>query len=150
MNSNIRAIALSFVLFMTTAFAFAQSEALRPMQVTPDQLKWTPNPGGSMNAVLVGDSAKAGLYASRTKFSSGYRVEPHSHPNEKIVMVLSGTVWVGYGEQFDESKMKAMPAGSVWTEPPNQPHFAWAKEGEVILHVVGNGPTGTNPVRPRQ
>ena len=150
MNTFTRGIALGFLLSMTAGFAFAQSEPLRPMQITPDELRWTPNPGGSMNAVLVGSSAKSGMYAGRTKFPPGLRIEPHSHPNEKIVMVLSGTVWVGYGEQFDESKMKAMPAGSVWTEPPNQPHFAWAKDGEVILHVVGNGPTGTNPVRPKQ
>lgn len=85
----------------------------------------------------------------RSKFPPGLRVEPHFHPDERIVTVLAGTVYVGYGEQFDESKMKALPAGSVWTEPANQPHFTWAKDGEALIQVVGNGPSGVIPVRPK-
>jgi hypothetical protein len=39
--------------------------------------------------------------------------------------------------------MKALPAGSVFTEPVQQPHFVWAKEGEVVIQVVGHGPSST-------
>lgn len=28
----------------------------------------------------------------------------------------------------------------------NQPHFVWAKDGEVIIRVIGNGPSGVIPV----
>jgi hypothetical protein len=52
----------------------------------------------------------------------------------------------GYGERFDERKMRTMPAGSVWTEPALQPHYAWAKNGEAIVEVVGIGPSGVTPL----
>ncbi len=65
-------------------------------------------------------------------------------------MVISGTLLVGYGEQFDESKMKALSPGSIWTEPANQPHFVWAKDGEVVIQITGNGPSGTTLVQPKR
>jgi quercetin dioxygenase-like cupin family protein len=151
MNTSVRVTALALVLFIAAAFAFAQGESLRPAQLIPDELTWTPGPAGrALVAKVAGDSTKAGMYAIRVKFLPGFRVEPHFHPDDRIVTVLSGTVHMGYGEQFDESKMRALPAGSVWTEPANQPHFAWAKDGEVVLQVIGNGPSSTTPVRPRQ
>jgi quercetin dioxygenase-like cupin family protein len=71
---------------------------------------------------------------------------PHYHPDERIIVVVSGTVYFGYGEQFDESKMKPLPAGSSWTEPAKQAHFAWAKDGEAIIQVIDNGPTGNTSI----
>ena len=73
----------------------------------------------------------------------------YRHPDERIGMVISGTLLVGYGEQFDESKMKALSPGSIWTEPANQPHFVWAKDGEVVIQITGNGPSGTTVVQPK-
>ena len=43
--------------------------------------------------------------------------------------------------------MKALPAGSVWTEAANQPHFIWAKDGDVVVQIVGNGPSVLTPVQ---
>ena len=44
--------------------------------------------------------------------------------------------------------MKALPAGSIWTEPAKQPHFVWAKDGEAIIQVIGgNGPSAVFPVQ---
>lgn len=77
------------------------------------------------------------------RFPAGFRNPPHSHPDERIVTILSGTLLVGYGEQFDESRMKVLPAGSMFTEPAQQPHFAWARDGEVVGQVVGHGPSAT-------
>jgi len=48
---------------------------------------------------------------------------------------MSGTLYVGFGEVFDESAMKALPTGSIWTEPARQPHFVFAKDGEGCLPV---------------
>ena len=50
------------------------------------------------------------------------------------------------GEQWDESKLKAYPAGTLYSEPARSPHYAWAKDGEVILQVTAIGPTGSVPV----
>lgn len=133
-------------LCLASVAAVAHGEPLRPVQLLPGELTWTADPRGYQQAEIVGDPTKPGMYLLRVKFPSGLRIEPHFHPDERIVTVLSGTVHVGYGEQFDEGSMRAIPAGGVWTEPARQPHFAWAKHGEVVLEVVGNGPSGTTPV----
>ena len=134
------ACATALALFMTAA---AQADPLQPARVTPDELRWTLAPTGAQHAILAGDPRKAGVYVYHARFPAGFRNPPHFHPDERIVTILSGTLLVGYGEQFDESKMKALPAGSVFTEPVQQPHFVWAKEGEVVIQVVGHGPSST-------
>ena len=48
---------------------------------------------------------------------------------------MSGTLYMGYGDRFDESTMTALPAGSIWTEPAKQTHFVWAKDGEAVIQV---------------
>ena len=136
--------ATALALFITAAAA--QADQLQPARVTPDELTWKPTPTGNQQAMLAGDPQKAGVYAYRTRFPAGFRNQPHFHPDERIVTILSGTLLVGYGEQFDESKMKALPAGSVFTEPSKQPHFVWAKDGEVVIQVIGHGPSATTPV----
>ena len=46
------------------------------------------------------------------------------------------------GATWDESKFKAYPAGTFYSEPPKAPHFTWAKDGEVIIQITGVGPSG--------
>jgi len=138
----------AFVLFVTTAFA--QSEPLQAARLTPDELKWAPTSTGNQQAKIAGDPQKAGMYAYRTRFPANFRNKPHFHPDERIVTIISGTLYVGYGEQMDDSKMKALPAGSIFTEPAKQPHFVWAKDGEVIIQVVGHGPSASTQVQSKQ
>jgi hypothetical protein len=65
------------------------------------------------------------------------------HPDEvRTVVVLSGTLYFGSGDKWDESKFKAYPAGTLYSEPPRAPHFTWAKDGEVIIQITGIGPSG--------
>jgi uncharacterized RmlC-like cupin family protein len=52
------------------------------------------------------------------------RIAAHSHRDDRIATVISGTWHIGYGDRFDEAKLKALPPGSFYTEPPSQNHFA--------------------------
>lgn len=144
--ANCRTVALAcLVLFTTTAYA--QGQPLRPGRIVPDELVWTTSPRGFQTAKIVGDSKKAGTYVVRVLFPAGLHTQPHFHPDDRVVTVLSGTMYFGYGDQFDETKMKALPAGSVWTEPANQPHFSWAKDGEAVIETIGTGPSGTTNIQ---
>jgi ChrR Cupin-like domain len=134
------ACATALALFIAAA---AQADPLQPARVTPDELTWKSIPTGAQHAILAGDPRKAGVYVYHARFPAGFRNPPHFHSDERIVTILSGTLLVGYGEQFDESTMKALPAGSMFTEPAKQPHFAWARDGEVVIQVVGHGPSAT-------
>ena len=102
-----------------------------------------PLSGPPQTAVLYGDPTKPGLFVSRVKFSPGWKDPPHWHPDEaRTVAVLSGTLYFGRGEAWDESQLKAYPAGTFYSEPPKAPHFSWAKDGEVVIQITGIGPSG--------
>lgn len=140
---------LSLALLLLSAAAtnaVAQAGRLKLVEVLPAQLVFAKTPNGTLQAPVVGDATKPGLYAIRVRIPAGTRVLPHFHPDDRIVVVLGGTLYVGFGEKFDESSMKTMPPGSVFTEPARQVHSTWAKDAGVVLHVVGNGPTGTTQV----
>ena len=121
----------------------ARTEPIAATRLAPDEIKWEGDPSGVQRAQLVGDEKKPGMYTYRVRFPAYHKVQPHFHPDERVVTVISGTLYVGFGEVFDESAMKALPTGSIWTEPARQPHFVFAKDGEVVFQVVGaNGPSG--------
>ena len=123
----------------------AHAQSTEPVVKLPNDIEFKAPVGpGSWHAIVYGDPTKPGVYVMRNKFPSGFKVMPHWHPDEwRTVVVLSGTLYFGVGEQWDDSKLKAYPAGTFYSEPPKTPHYAWAKDGEVILQVTGMGPTGT-------
>jgi quercetin dioxygenase-like cupin family protein len=139
--------ALLFVILL--AAPPAQAENLEPGIVRPpDELQYKGLAGTPQYAVLYGDASKPELYVMRVKFTPGVKVMPHSHPEAvRIVTVMSGTFYYAFGDKFDESKLQRMPAGTMFTEPARVPHFAWAKDGEVILQLTAIGPTGTFDVK---
>jgi len=102
-----------------------------------------PLEGPPQTVVLFGDPSKPGLFVSRVRFSPGWKDPPHWHPDPaRTVVVLSGTFYFGPGDTWDETNMKAYPAGTFYSEPPKAPHFTWAKDGEVIIQITGIGPSG--------
>ena len=132
------------------AGAYAQST--EPVVKFPNDLEFkAPLSAGPQVAILYGDPTKAGVFVTRSKFAPGLKVMPHSHPDEwRTVVVLSGTLYFGVGEQWDESKLKPYPAGTFFSEPSKTPHYGWAKDGEVIIQVTGMGPSGTTPIAQKQ
>ena len=138
MTTLMRWIAVTLTL---TSVAFTQS--LEPVRLAPEDLKWAGTPDGVSVVVIAGDNETPGLYAYRVRFPAGFRNEAHFHPDDRLITVMAGTLHMGYGNQFDEDAMRSLPTGSVWTEPGDQAHFVWAQNGEVIIQVVGVGPSGT-------
>src|SRR6266567_1391967 len=97
---------------------------------------------------LVGNPSKPGPYTLRLKFPAGYKLAPHAHPDDREVTILSGTWYLGYGEQFDKAALKALPAGRFYTEPANVAHFVEVREEPVMIQVSGTGPSGRKFVNP--
>ena len=124
------------------AFGFIQSNSLKPKMVLPSEVKWVKT-GEMETAVLEGNPKQEGLYVMRVKIPANTKLLPHWHPEDRTVVILSGTFYYNYGEKFDESKMKEISTGTFFTEPSKQPHYACTKNSEVVLHVTGWGPTGT-------
>ena len=57
---------------------------------------------------------------------------------------------MGYGETMDDASMKVLPVGSIFTEPSKQPLYVGARDGDVIIQVIGTGPSATTQVQPKQ
>jgi quercetin dioxygenase-like cupin family protein len=77
---------------------------------------------GTESADIIGDASKPGPYVQRLKFPPNFTVQAHTHPEERHYTVISGTWYVGWGNKFDETKLKALPLGSFYTEPANVSH----------------------------
>ncbi len=140
------AVAISLVAWGAIAAEDLPEGALR---ITTDELIWKPGrvPGHEI-AVLIGDSTKPGPYVERVKFPANSISQAHSHPEARAYTIISGTWYVGYGEKFDAAKLKALPAGSFYTEPANVSHFSQIKEDGVVVQITGSGPTATRFVDP--
>jgi len=108
----------------------------------PDQLPWGPvNAAGAQTAVVVGDPAKPGFYMVYNRWTKGNHFSrPHFHPNDRYIVVLQGTWWVGSGPKFDPANTTAMPAGSFVTHFAKQVHWDGAKDEDTILLIMGEGP----------
>jgi hypothetical protein len=149
MTKPIRRLVHLSALALVAGATLAQVDAFAPVRLAPEELTWTKRDNGTFRAGVAGDDQRPGMYSYRARFPANHRVEPHFHPDNRTVVVISGTLYVGFGERFDEREMKALPAGSTWTEPMRQPHFAWAKDGEVAIQIVGVGPSASTPVARR-
>lgn len=93
--------------------------------------------------VLKGDPTKPGLYTIMLRIPANTRIAAHTHPDDRVATVISGTWYLGYGKTFDAGALKALPPGSFYTEPPSDPHFAETRDSPVVLQITGYGPTGT-------
>ena len=137
---------------LTVAALAAAQPSVAQNAFTPHQVKFGPAPPflppGAQLAVLEGDPmASSGDFTIRLKMPDGYKVAPHTDPHGENVTVISGTLKVGMGDQFDASKMTAFNAGSFTYIDPSMRHYRgfrgdcnpnpWHVAGEVQLHPPG-------------
>ncbi len=148
---------MSRTTFVTALIATVLASGVQPMQaqgvqsVRPDEIKWTQHPAlptGAMRAVVYGDPTKAGLYVTRLRSPAGLKVMPHTHPEDRIYTVLSGTLYIGYGDAFDEAKLQAYPKGSVIYLPAKLSHFQYARSDGYEIQISGIGPTDLTFLNP--
>ena len=129
--------------------------AVLPTEVAAPELRLTPEdiikqataprePGKQV--LFNGDPSKPGLYSTLVNFAPHRGSKPHRHRDNRVGYVVSGTLWVGYGEQYDPASMKPLPPGSYYTEPAGVAHYTEARDEAVVAVVTGYGPTTMAPV----
>ncbi len=106
--------------------------------------------GGIETVILKGNPNQAGVYTIMLRLPAHTRIAAHSHRDDRVATVISGAWHIGYGDSFDESKLKALPPGSFYTEPPGRPHFARTGDEPVVVQITGFGPSSTDYVDPAQ
>ena len=107
MVTRLSYIVLGLGIVGLSGLAFAQGSGTGILQLPQDIEFKGPLTGPPQTVVLYGDPTKPGVFVSRVKFSAGWKDPPHWHPDEvRTVVVLSGTLYFGSGEKWDESKFR--------------------------------------------
>lgn len=146
---------IMLILVVATLSWFATSgaqEAVTRQRLTPIEIEalaptgsgaGTSGVSGIHTRVLKGDPARSGPYTIQLTVPAKTRIQAHVHPDDRVAIVVSGTWYFGYGSGFDEKKLKALPPGSFYTEPPDDSHFARTGNTPVVVLISGFGPSGT-------
>lgn len=131
------------VVFLAPFVWLNPSFGAEPFSIKPEQIIWTADPAvpGLEKSVLVGGPTQAGPFVKRVRLAAGALFKPHTHPEDRVYTVLSGTFYIGHGDKFDDSKLQAYPAGSVLVVPGGVSHFHAARSGEWIAQINSVGPT---------
>ena len=96
-------------------------------------------PSGTMVLPLEGNIREEGLFTLRLRVPAGTRLEPHFHPKDERVTVLSGVVRVGFGENWEDGLMVEYAAGSFYLNPAESAHFVEIVE-DCEIQLTGEGP----------
>jgi hypothetical protein len=152
MRTTTTVFALAAAAALVAANAHADKDKAGFVRIPPEEVKWTDRPGydGVKFAMLVGDPSKPGLYVIRAKFSPGAMTRPHWHADERYVTVLQGTWYTGEGDTFEPDKTQPLKQGSLMIHPAKGHHYDGAKDEEVIVQIVGIGPSSTILIDPKQ
>lgn len=144
--------AASKVAETTPAPDAAMTQAAEHRFFNPAEIKWSEGPPslpkGVKVAVLEGDLASPGPFTMRVMAPAGYKIPPHWHPGIEHLTVISGALYMGLGETWDESKGHVLAPGSFSYMQAGTRHFAWTKK-ETVLQVHGVGPWGISYINPQ-
>jgi hypothetical protein len=151
-------VSIALTLMLYPATINAQPKDSGQLRMTQQEIINTKATGisapGSSNLIAVqvivihGDPSKVGLYTILLKVAAHTKIPAHLHPDDRVGTVVSGTWYFGYGDKFNESKLKKLPVGSIYAEVENQNHFAMTKDEPIIVEITGYGPSGVKYVNP--
>ncbi|MHC0025513.1 cupin domain-containing protein [Enterobacter vonholyi] len=152
-NSKLFRTMVRNVIFLSTLAlteaTFAKSVQMPLIISSPSQVtfsdhagtsKGTPDVQGVNTHVLFGDPSKQGLTTVIVRIAPHTRFQPLTHPNDGFVTVLSGRWYVGFGQSFDPSGLKALSPGDFYTEPGNAFHYAETRTEPAIVAVTTSEP----------
>ena len=134
------ALSAVFALTAFTAVSSARAE-VDPKSILltlPDNIKWTGDKVKS--AVLYGDPKKPGPYVMLLRWPPNWNTHPHSHPNDRMITVLEGTLWVGTGTKFAPAGNTPVGKGGFIVDNANEPHYEITKDDGALIEITGLGP----------
>jgi hypothetical protein len=103
---------------------------------------------GVHTKILAGNPASVGFYSILLFVPAHTTIQAHTHRDDRMATVISGNWQFGYGTHFDESALKSLPVGSVYSEPGAVNHFARTTDTAVVVQISGYGPTDTRYFNP--
>jgi quercetin dioxygenase-like cupin family protein len=146
-----------FALTILVATCSATAPSIPELRMTPTEITsgdrgdsqiGSSKLAGVHTKILAGNPAAVGFYSILLFVPPHTTIQAHSHRDDRMATVVSGTWRFGYGTHFEEKALKILPVGSVYSEPGGQNHFARTTEDSVIVHISGFGPTDTRYFNP--
>jgi quercetin dioxygenase-like cupin family protein len=101
---------------------------------------------------IFGNPSQPGIYVTRNRFAPGQGSRPHYHDQARYITVIKGTWWVSLGPEsdvYDPEKMTPVKAGSFIYEPAFGHHYDMAKDEEVVVQIMGEGPVKSTQIGAR-
>lgn len=133
---------LVVILSLTVAPSAApQGSAAR---FTPATAPWRDGPWPGTRIAML-ETSGAGDASARTFWMllpDGFWILPHTHPSDKRVNVISGTLLLRLGDSFDPQAAAPIQTGGFTVVPANAAHFEGAR-GETIVQFSAVGPWAT-------
>lgn len=157
MKSTFHNLLMSAAVLTQAGLAHAAGGPMGVFVATPEQLSVSESASKTMGVsqvkgqsaqVLYGDPTRPELYTVLLRLEPHKRIMPLSHPDSRFVTVLSGTFYVGFGDKYDQSRLKALPPGGIYTEPAHANHFGETRDEAVLVAITGYGPSGTTYANP--
>lgn len=145
-----------FALTILVATCRATAPSIPELRMTPEEInlgdKGDNQIGSSKLAgvhtkILAGNPAAAGFYSILLFVPPHTTIQAHSHRDDRMATVVSGTWHFGYGTHLKRS-LKTLPMGSVYSEPGGVNHFARTAKVPVVVQISGFGPTDTRYFNP--
>jgi quercetin dioxygenase-like cupin family protein len=101
---------------------------------------------------IFGNPSQPGIYVTRNRFAPGQGSHPHYHDKARYITVIKGTWWVSLAPEsdvYDPEKMTPVKPGSFIYEPAGGHHYDMAKDEEVIVQIMGEGPVKSTQLEKR-
>jgi pimeloyl-ACP methyl ester carboxylesterase len=98
---------------------------------------------GVQTTVLSGNPNVPGPYAFEIRVPAHTSIAAHTHRDNRTALVVSGEWHFGYGNQAHEAATRTLGPGGFYTEPADQPHFAFTGDLPTVVYITGQGPTDT-------
>ncbi|MFI5145397.1 MAG: cupin domain-containing protein, partial [Ignavibacteria bacterium] len=137
---------LFLLICVLISWTYSQDKPSGAIQFNPDQLKWIdappPLPAGAKISILEGNPKAEGIFTIRVQCPPYFKVPVHTHPKDERVTVISGSIYVGFGDKMDTTKADKFIAGSYYLNPANTTHYVFTQDEGCIFQVTGLGPWG--------
>lgn len=123
-----------------------------PVAMSSEQIDRLPTAGagtgtsgmaGIRTVLLSGDPAKPGPYTLEIRVPAHTNIAPHTHHDDRVATVVSGTWYFCYGADASTATIRALGAGGFYTEPGKVPHFAATRDEPAVVRITGTGPSDT-------
>ena len=133
---TMRRYLIAFAFAAVTAPVIAQTAGVTVM---PNEMKYAPIPfaPGVNAAWIFGGPDVPGIYTVRVRMTPDLKIPPHTHPDTRMITVLSGELYRGAGHGYRSFDRKALSAGHVLYRARRRAALCLGEERRSDLSGVG-------------